>query len=221
MTTHLSRGMLITIEGIDGSGKSTAAKALAQALEKHYEVVLTKEPGSTAIGQTLRSFLQTRTDYVYPLTEYLLFAADRAQHIYEKVKPALSDRKIVISDRMADSSVAYQGYGRGLDISMIQAVNEWAMQEIKPDLTIYLKIDYKTARERLNKRNEQQTAFEREQEEFFKRIAYGFDEIFKKNSCVITLDATLPQVQLHDLLIESVFGYLVKQNYEKPYEMSL
>src|SRR3990172_1551765 len=123
------RGLLITLEGIDGSGKSTLANAIVTALTtlgKH--VVLTKEPGGTALRTELRAILQTQKNPVCDKAEFLLFAADRSQHFKELIVPALEQGQIVISDRMADSSLAYQGFGRGLDKEMISSINRWAMQ---------------------------------------------------------------------------------------------
>ena len=115
------KGTLITFEGIDGSGKSSAARALYDHLKDELPVVLTREPGGTELGRVLRTLLQNRTFDLDAKAEYLLFAADRAQHMKEIVLPALAQNKIVISDRMADSSYAYQGSGRGVDPDMINA----------------------------------------------------------------------------------------------------
>lgn len=130
-------------------------------------------------------------EYVCDLSEYLLFAADRAQHFNQIVIPALNKNKIVISDRMADSSLAYQGYGRGLDLEMIKNVNKWAMQNIEPDLTFYIKIDAKIAFDRIKKRNETLTSFEKEKIDFWNKVLLGFEQIFKERKNVITLDGTL------------------------------
>ncbi len=182
MHKYSQQGILITFEGIDGSGKSSAAHALHQSLSPNYPTLLTREPGATHLGKVLRSLLQGRTFVLDPKAEYLLFAADRAQHMQEMVLPALNEGKIVISDRMADSSYAYQGFGRGVDPAMIYAVNSWAMQEREPDLTIYVMISYEEARRRLGARNEQETVFEQEQEAFFERVAQGFEAIFALRS---------------------------------------
>lgn len=174
----MQTGKLITFEGIDGSGKSTLSKAVYEKLlNQGFSVLLTKEPGATEFGKTLRKMLQESEVKIDPKAEFLLFAADRAQHIEQVVLPALKAGKIVISDRMADSSLAYQGYGRNLDKEIINKVNSWAMQGLKPDLTIYIKIDYETAIGRIKKRDEKLTNFEKEKTEFFQRVIQGFDEI--------------------------------------------
>lgn len=202
------RGILISIEGIDGSGKSTAARALKDALTDRHEVVLTKEPGATQLGKQMRELLQTRTYAVCPEAEYLLFLADRAQHFDEVVLPALKVGSIVISDRMADSSRAYQAFGRGLDDAWIKRMNGWAMKAIVPDLTIYLRIDYATAMMRLQKRNEQATVFEQEKADFFKKVIEGYETIFAGRSSVITIDACDSQAVVHKLIVEKVSVFL-------------
>lgn len=182
-------GFLCVIEGIDGSGKTTLLQHLVQALRSlEYDVVQTREPGGTILGKEIREWLHTSSERPIPESEFLLFAADRAQHIHELVKPALNKGKIVVSDRMADSSMAYQGYGRGIDRSMIASVNRWVMQGIEPDLVIYIGIDWDTAFQRLHKGRDALTAFEQEKRDFFERIAQGFSEMFKDRSHVIMLD---------------------------------
>lgn len=210
MSSQLYNGTLITIEGIDGSGKSSAAQALYTTLLAHYDVLLTKEPGATSLGKQLRALLQGRTFALYPKAEFLLFAADRAQHIEEIVLPALREGKIVISDRMADSSRAYQGFGRGLDDQWIRSINEWAMNGIQPDITIYLKIDYQTAFKRLALRQEAATVFEQEKAAFFDRVIMGFEKIFSERSNVITIDASLPQEEVQQEVYARVLPLLKK-----------
>ena len=187
------KGFLITVEGIDGSGKSTLVESLHGLLkDQGHKVIITKEPGKTQLGQKIRNILQQEKNLVCDKAEFLLFAADRAQHIEEVIVPALNNGNIIISDRMADSSLAYQGYGRGLDIELIKTINAWCMNGVEPDLTIYVDIDEKTALERIYKRKELLTAFEKESTAFWKRIKKGFGEILKSRSNVIWLDGKLP-----------------------------
>ncbi|HLE76609.1 MAG TPA: dTMP kinase, partial [Gammaproteobacteria bacterium] len=191
--------MLICIEGIDGSGKSTLAKQLAALLQKDGRtVVLTKEPGGSALGKQLRTILQTQPVPINPISEFLLFAADRAQHVKEVIKPALAQGAIVITDRMGDSSLVYQGYGRGIDTTMIQTVNAWALQGIAPDLTLYVKIDGTTAAQRIKKRGAL-SAFEKEQNDFTERLIAGFNELYRNRTDVITLDGTQSPEQVATL----------------------
>ncbi len=209
----LPAGRLISLEGIDGSGKSSLAQFLARELAQlEYPIVLTREPGATPLGQQIRKVLQERPCPVYPEAEFLLFAADRAQHMAQIVEPALHKGTIVLSDRMADSSRAYQGFGRGLDEQFIAQVNAWAMKQRTPDLTIYIQVDYETAAQRIAKRNEQRTSFEQEEAGFFKRIINGFNILFKDRSNVLILDGNQPFEVVADQALRSVTTWL-KSNY--------
>lgn len=204
----ITSGMLISVEGIDGSGKSTLVHHLAQQLQTcGCPVVATKEPGGSSLGKLLRNILQHRPVALMSRAEYLLFAADRAQHMDEVIKPALKAGSIVISDRMADSSLAYQGYGRGEDLTMITTINTWAMQEYKPDLTFYMKIEPQEAIKRLRTRRVL-TVFEKEQTGFVERLITGFNEIFRNRDNVITLDGTLPPLEIADIATRAVIQWM-------------
>jgi dTMP kinase len=182
-------GLLIAIEGIDGSGKSTLAKELYNHLcAKNIQVLLTKEPGDTPLGKEIRSLVQEQHVAICPKAEYLLFAADRAQHAQQVILPALAQGKVVISDRMGDSSIAYQGYARGLEIDMIKMINRWALNECMPDLTIFVKIDPTVARQRYIERSNHLSAFEKEEELFMRKIHDGFCDLYKNRSDVIIID---------------------------------
>lgn len=182
-------GILIALEGIDGSGKSTLARNLAIALQnQNHAVVLTKEPGDSKLGALVRAIVQKQDVPVSPKAEFLLFAADRAQHFAELIEPQLAQGKIIISDRLSDSSLAYQGFGRGLSIDLIKTVNTWAMNNIKPDITCYIRIAPAQALERLHSRTEL-TAFEKQQA-FMQRVLAGFEELYKDRKDVIILDGT-------------------------------
>jgi len=188
---HSYAGTLITIEGIDGAGKSSVVAEVGKLLiTAGKSVVITKEPGGSKLGIVLRQMLQYQEIPIAPRAEYLLFAADRAQHFHEVVIPALQKGSIIISDRMSDSSLAYQGFGRGHDLTIIKIINQWTMQGIEPDLTIYLKIPVSLAYERMQIRDIKKTVFETEKREFLERVARGFDQIFATRSNVITIDAT-------------------------------
>ena len=197
LVTNVHGGKFITIEGIDGCGKSTLAQNLTDALVKTgASVVLTKEPGGSELGTALRKILQEQKDPVCEKAEYLLFAADRAQHFKQIIRPALMNNKIVISDRWGDSSVAYQGYGRGLDVAMIKSVNAWATEGLIPDVIFYIRIDAQTAFDRIKKRNLELTAFEKEKVEFWTRVEHGYEELFMNNKNVIILDGKMTQEEL-------------------------
>lgn len=135
-------GSFITLEGPDGSGKTTQAQLLVGWLrDQGHDVLLTREPGGTEIGNQIRDVLHdSDNDAMDPRTEFLLYSASRAQHVSELILPSLAAGKLVVSDRYADSSLAYQGYGRGLDLEMLQKITDFATQGLKPDLTLYFDI---------------------------------------------------------------------------------
>jgi len=209
---QLKRGILIAIEGIDGCGKSTLARALHAACHEYgITTMLTKEPGGSALGKQLRDILQKQDSPLEPKAEYLLFAADRAEHFTKIIIPALRNNQLIISDRMGDSSIAYQGYGRGLDIHMIEHVNTWTMNHIKPDLILYITIDPLIAQERIRTRNEALTRFEQEDTAFIHRLAHGFDTLFKNRKEVITLDGTHSVQQLTQTAFTAIIAWLHSQ----------
>jgi dTMP kinase len=129
-------GLFVTLEGIDRSGKTTQARLLCEALGDRALAV--REPGGTVVGERVRELLKDRSIFVYSRTEALLFAAARAELVFEVIKPALEDGKIVVSDRFLDSSLAYQGGARGLGVDEVARVNEFATAGVRPDLTILL-----------------------------------------------------------------------------------
>lgn len=190
---HHYPGILITIEGIDGAGKSSLIKNVQPKLlplldAAGKKLVATKEPGGSNLGVELRKLLQYQTIPIAPRAEYLLFAADRAQHFQDVIIPALKEGALIISDRMGDSSLAYQGFGRGHDLTMIKIINQWTMQGIEPDLVIYLKIPVTAAYERMQQRGEQKTVFEAEKRDFLERVARGFDQVLAGRSNVVIID---------------------------------
>ncbi|HJM69050.1 MAG TPA: dTMP kinase [Candidatus Babeliales bacterium] len=185
-----NNGLLISVEGIDGCGKSTFLKNLQQKLEEHgIQPVVTKEPGGSPLGKLLRQIILKKEVPLCSKSEFLLFASDRAQHTEQIVEPALKDNKVVISDRMGDSSIVYQGYARGLDIDMIKTINAWATGGRTADIVFYLDIDVPTAFKRVYERNEELTSFEREHEDFMYKVKKGFDELFSKRDNVVKIDA--------------------------------
>jgi dTMP kinase len=146
-------GTFITFEGIDGSGKSTQLRLLNQFLRSHgCNVLLTREPGGTKLGLRLREALLDATEEVDPLTELLVFAADRAQHVRRIVLPALESGEVVISDRYADATVAYQGAGRGFPSELIAQIVQLATGGLKPDLTLLFDVSIEDATARTTRR---------------------------------------------------------------------
>ncbi|MFT6765317.1 MAG: dTMP kinase [Alteromonas naphthalenivorans] len=195
-------GFLVSIEGIDGSGKSSLARNIHKKL-LDYSCVLTKEPGGTPLGEKIRSILLQTDAVMCAKAEFLLFASSRAEHFEKLVIPALKNGSLVISDRMADSSLVYQGYARGLDIPTIDAVSTWAMNNVKPNVTFYLKLSVEKALERIKKRNIALTTFEQE-EAFIHKTLDGFEELFKNRTDVVILDAIDSQELLADKAVEEL-----------------
>lgn len=184
------KGLFISVEGIDGSGKTTLITKLANALQDtDKKVLLTKEPGGSSLGKHLREILQQHPEKLDGKAEFLLFAADRSQHFSTIIIPALEDGNIVITDRCCDSSLAYQGYGHHVNQSMIAKVNAWAMQHSKPDIIFYLRVNAQTASTRINNNRKILTSFEQEDTQFWQRVIQGYDEIFNDRKNVCTLDA--------------------------------
>ncbi|HBS48334.1 TPA: dTMP kinase [Candidatus Dependentiae bacterium] len=197
----MKKGLLITIEGIEGCGKSTLSNNLFKKLqESNSKLFLTKEPGQTIIGEKIKKILYEEKHQMAAKTEFLLFAANRAQHFHEIIVPKLNDNYIIISDRMGDSSIAYQGFGLGLDIETLQDINKWAMNDISPDLTIYVRLDIETAFKRLSSRGSL-TSFEQQNNTFWQKTVKGFETIFKDKKNVLILDGTKSPEQL---VMESV-----------------
>lgn len=197
----IKNGLLISLEGVDGSGKSTLARSLYDNLIKNgYDCVLTKEPGGTPLGELIRPVVLHRSCRIDPKAEYLLFAAGRAQHFDELILPALADGKIVISDRMADSSLVYQGYTRDLDMKVLETINAWTMNNVQPNITFYLKLSLNTALERILSRDNGLTDFERK--DLLGKNIEGFEEVFKNKNHVVVLDGTeLPQRLVEEALV--------------------
>jgi dTMP kinase len=206
-------GLFISLEGIEGTGKTTQARLLAERLiQQKFEVLLTQEPGGTVIGNRIREILllpdHSEMSFV---AELLLYNADRAQHLSEKILPALSRGMIVITDRFSDSTVAYQGYGRGIDMSLISSIDSIATHNTRPDLTLLFDLDIEIGLAR-NRGINKVDRLELETIEFHKRVREGFKEIAKKESDrVRMIDASLPADQVHDLAWEFVSAELRKK----------
>ena len=169
------RGILITFEGVDGSGKSTQARRLIRLLKAQgYPVLFVREPGGTPASEQIRRILLDRRLDISPISELLLYEAARA-HLTERVIiPALTKGMIVVCDRFTDSTVAYQGYGRGLDLAFVERLNRVSSSGIIPDLTFIFDIDYKTS---LARRRRQADRLEKESRAFFERVRAGFKSI--------------------------------------------
>lgn len=175
-------GAFITFEGIDGCGKSTQLRMLAGELRvRGLPVIATREPGGTPLGQKLRTALLDVKEEVDPLTELLVFAADRAQHVRKHLLPALERNQIVLSDRYADATVAYQGAGRGFKPELIEEIVLLATDGLKPDLTLLFDLSVADAAIRTRKRvqNKRTDRLDVENEDFHMRVRNAYVEIAK------------------------------------------
>lgn len=172
------RGLFISLEGIEGTGKTTQAKLLAEYLSgKGYPPVLTEEPGGTSIGLRIREvLLKVEHSEMHSLTELLLYNASRCQHIHELILPSLDAGKVVITDRFSDSTLAYQGYGRGLDLNLIETLDRIVTGGLKPDLTLLLDIDVETGLRR-NRGANKVDRLELEDVAFHRKVKAGYLEI--------------------------------------------
>ena len=172
------RGKFITFEGADGSGKTTQIEMIKEYLEKQgYQCVLTREPGGSDLGVKIREILLHYDGEVDSLCELLLYMADRAQHVSEVILPAIEAGKIVLCDRYTDSSVAYQGYARGLDREKIIQLNKVATNNLEPDLTIVFDVETEVAMKRVG---ETKDRLEQEGIEFHRKLRNGYLDLAKK-----------------------------------------
>lgn len=199
--TIMEKGLFITFEGTDGCGKTTQIEMLKDYFEKQGRtVLLTREPGAKGLGTKLREILLNYDGEVSPVCESFLFLADRAQHVDTIIKPAVAKGEIVLCDRHTDSTVAYQGYGRELDIEQIKMLNNIATSGLKPDLTFIFDIDIDTAQKRVGKNKDR---MESAGIEFFKRVRNGYLEIAKQEpERVKVLDGSKSIETIHNELLE-------------------
>ncbi len=201
-------GFFITFEGIEGSGKSTQMKLLTKKLKKmNYEVLFTKEPGGTKIGKKIRQILLDPIHHqMDDRTEILLYAADRSQHVVEKIIPAVEDGKIVISDRYIDSNIAYQGHGRRLDMKMVREINEWVIRDYWPDLTILLDLDVREGLKRARDLTPDKTGdrLERELIDFHKRVRDSYLKMADKEERFKIIDASRPPEEIFQDVLKAV-----------------
>jgi dTMP kinase len=199
--------LFVTLEGIEGSGKTTQAALLADYLEKKdHRVVLTREPGGTAVTREIRRLLADPASKLERRAELLLFLADRAQHVAEVIRPALKTGAVVICDRYADSTTAYQGYGRSHNLDRLRDLNAWASFETVPGLTLWLDCNVETGLRRATKKTGGPgDRFEAEPLEFHRHVAAGFAELHRQfPRRIVRIDGGLALEDITALVIAEV-----------------
>jgi len=204
------KGRFISLEGIEGTGKSTQAKLLSDYLkEKGFDVVLTEEPGGTQIGLRIRELLlSVEHKEMTAVTELLLYNASRSQHIREIILPAISRGAIVITDRFTDSTIAYQGFGRGIDPGLIGSIDLIATGRLRPDITILLDLDAEVGLKR-NKGINKTDRLELEDLEFHQRVRNGYHNLAEKEPERIKLiDASAGIQEIHNRISSIITNFI-------------
>jgi len=212
-------GVFITFEGIEGCGKTTAIKYVAQYLKKMgHDVILTREPGGTKIGDRIRKILLSqKSSAMTPKAELMLYCASRAQHVEEIIFPAVHKGKIVLCDRFSDATLAYQGYARGLGVKEVKSLNKIACRGLEPDLTILLDVDVRTGLRRAMRRNDENNGwdegrFERESEEFHNRVREGYLKLAQKEKKRIKIiDSTVGEKEMVYNAVKEVEKFIRKK----------
>lgn len=195
------KGFFITLEGIDGSGKTTFLQTISDIVAKSGKnFVLTREPGGTKVGEKIRKvLLDINNKEICDETELLLMFAARAQHIEQIIKPALAEDKVVVCDRFIDSSYAYQVGGRGVDVALVKLLDNWILGDLKPNLTFIFDVDVELGLKRTSNLNETIDRFEQAQKDFFERVRSYYLKISKSDSKrykVIDSNKSLEKVSL-------------------------
>jgi dTMP kinase len=203
-------GLFISFEGIDGVGKSTQADLLEAWLqEQNKDVVRTLEPGGTDVGIEIRKILLHHKGDLAPRAEAALFAADRAHHVASKIRPALQEGKIVITDRYFDSSVAYQGAGRDLSRTEVRDLSLWAVGGLLPDLTVLLDLPADRARARRNTSGTEPDRLEKEKTEFFETVRSAYLDLAKAEpNRFLVIDASVTVDQMQEVIRQRVAGLI-------------
>ena len=206
------RGYFVAFEGGEGAGKTTQIDAFTRWLEaRGVDVVRTREPGGTSIGARIREvLLDTSSAEMDERTEALLYAADRAQHVVEVIRPALEAGKVVVTDRFVDSSLAYQGLARGLGVDEIYRISEWATGGLVPDLVLYMKVDHRAGLRRVDGELDR---IEREDIDFHERVADAYLQLATRfPRRFVVLDASGTQEQVHEAIVDAFEKHRLEGN---------
>lgn len=210
-----TRGLFITLEGVEGSGKSTQIHHLAEALTRAgFRVLQTREPGGTATAEAIRHILLTALSHepIAPQTEALLILAARCQHVTHLIRPALQRGTVVLCDRFSDSTFAYQGFARGLDLRWLRAANEVATGGLTPDLTLILDLPVSVGLARRRTDRGEQNRLDRETERFHRKVRRGFLALaVEEPGRIKTVNANRPAQEVQDELTEIVVGWIARQ----------
>lgn len=184
-------GKFITIDGTEGSGKTTQIQRIATYLQKQGKTVYTtREPGGTAVGEAIRHIFLTPELTPSAETELLLIFAARKQHLEQEILPRLSRGEFVVSDRFNDATYAYQGYGRGIALSRIQQLEQWTQGDFQPHLSLILTLPASIANARIHQRGQETDRMEAENTEFFQRVADGYQQRANSQAHIFTIDAS-------------------------------
>lgn len=173
-------GQFITFEGPEGSGKTTVIHKVYEKLNKEYNVIITREPGGIKISEAIRKLLLDSDDDMDERTEALLFAAARRQHLVEKIIPQLEDGGIVLCDRFVDSSLSYQGYAREIGVKEVQAINEFAIENLYPDLTLYFDVPAEIGLNRIKDNQRNANRLDKEKIEFHHKVTDGYKKLISE-----------------------------------------
>lgn len=207
------KGIFITIEGPDGAGKSSVIEAIKLKLESYFNkpVIQTREPGGSPIAEKIRDLiLDINNSEMDNRTESLLYAASRRQHVVEKIRPSLERGEVVLCDRFVDSSLAYQGAGRELGIDQVWKINEFAIEDLRPDITLYLDVDAEIGLNRIadKQSNRKKDRLEMEDISFHNKVSEGYQKLVEKHSeRYIVIDANQPK----DIVGEEAWQLLVER----------
>ena len=213
----MKKGLLITFEGVEGSGKTTQISALAEYLDqKGWKVLKTREPGGTQLGERIRELLlDVQHQNIVPKTELLLYLASRAQHFQEVILPALVEDKVVLCDRFSEATLAYQGYGRGLDLDQIKNLLKYVTEGRNPDLTLLLDLEARQGFMRIRSRTTRDR-LEQEQIEFYEKVRQGYLKLAKRAPRrIIVIDSGQAFEKVTALIRKTVESFLNKNAVQK------